>query len=163
MKNTQKEKEKLFNSIMETLHPKRKYIFEMIQQNPNLTPLEIAFHSNTPNLEINSQTAFLKNEFLIVQTGFKINKKTNAKEPTYRAVSSMDERNDLINKRFVELRTEKEKLEHDYIKITTNISRTTLQKEIDKLNNKIKELDRMIYLAEKGKTRVKKIHKLKLV
>jgi len=163
MENPQTKNEKLFDSIIKTLHPRRKYIFEMIQQTPNLTPLEVAYQNNLPDLETNSQIAFLKSEFLIVQTGFRKNKKTYTKEPTYRAVNSMDERNDLINKRFVELRTEKEKLERDYIKVTTNISRTILQKEINKLNNKIKELDRMIYMSERGKTRIKKIHKLKLV
>jgi len=128
-------------SIIESLPKKRKRIFYCIQQNPNSTAVDISTNYNIPINEVVPRITELKNYFLITESGSQTNQKSKKQNTIYKAVENLSQRIDLINARFVELRTNKETLERDYILGVSNLTRDLIQKQINKINIEIKMLE----------------------
>jgi len=132
-----------YYSIIECLPKKRRRIFQIINENPNSSAFEISQYFRIPINQVVPRITELKSLFLICETGSKTNQNTNKQNTLYRVVKDLSERIDLINKRFVELRSQKEQLEHDYILNLTDLTKSMILKEIHKINVQINFLDKL--------------------
>ena len=79
---------------------------------------------------------------LIVEFGSKENRWTNYNNTSYQVIKNENERIDLINKKFVEYRNAKDKLINDYNLKLSDLSKTLIQKEINKIQKKINYLEK---------------------
>lgn len=132
-----------FHSIVEKLPDNRRLIFELIQENKQITAQEIAEKYRKPINEITGRITELKNYCFVVEVGSKENRFTNKKNTIYQVIQSEDERINLINKRYVELRDTKDSLINDYNLNLSKISKELLKKEINKIQTKINFLEKI--------------------
>jgi len=133
-----------YYSIIDSLPKKRRRIFQIINENPNSSAFEISQYFRIPINQVVPRITELKTLFLICETGSKTNQNTRKQNTLYRVVKDLSERIDLINERFVELRSQKEQLEHDYIKNLTDLTKSMILKEIHKINTQINFLDKFL-------------------
>ncbi|MDV4026361.1 hypothetical protein CMT52_18695 [Elizabethkingia anophelis] len=133
-----------FQAIVEQLPERRKFVFKMIQGNPGISSQDLSGMTFLPINEVVPRVRELKDMFLIVEEGSKVNKFTNKSNTIYRAVTSVDERIDLINAEFVRLRDGKSKLESDYHLGLTLFTKEIVKKEIDKIKSKITSLEKIL-------------------
>jgi len=117
-------------SIAEKLPQKRKTIFICIRKSEPCTALEISQNYNIPINEVVGRISELKNAFLIYECGSKFNLHTGKKNTLYSPVKNLDQQIDLINQRFVELRSQKEQFERDFHLGISTLTRDLILKEI---------------------------------
>lgn len=132
-----------FHSIIEKLPENRRLIFELIQENKQITAQEISEKYQKPINEITGRITELKNYCFIVEAGSRENRFTSKQNTIYQVIQSEDERINLINKRFVELRDTKDSLINDYNLNLSKISKELLKKEINKIQTKINFLEKI--------------------
>ncbi|MDV4025577.1 hypothetical protein CMT52_14675 [Elizabethkingia anophelis] len=133
-----------FKAIVEQLSERRKFVFKMIQGNPGISSQDLSGMTFLPINEVVPRIRELKDMFLVVEEGSKVNKFTNKNNTIYRTVNSVEERIDLINAEFVRLRDSKSKLESDYHLGLTLFTKEIVKKEIDKIKSKITSLEKIL-------------------
>lgn len=134
-----------FRELLATnLGVRQRYILELIIDKPIITAFELSEKTFLPINEITGRITELKEFFMIKECGTKINPHTDKGNTQYRAIMDPDERIDKINARFVELRSKKESLELDYILNLGDLTRSMINKEIKRINSKIKKLENLI-------------------
>lgn len=140
MSNSIKNRNTAFSEIIGELSEKRKYIFQFIQANPNHTTQSIAEQLLLPINEVTGRITELKDACLIIESGSNTNSYTRKQNTTYIVVDDMDQRTDLINKRFVYYRDIIDKLENDSNLGISTLSKSIIKREILKYNRKINQL-----------------------
>ena len=133
-----------FHAIIEQLPERRKFIFKMIQGNPGISSQDLSGMTFLPINEVVPRITELKDVFLIIENGSKVNRFTKKKNTIYRAVGSVDERIDLINIEFVRIRDEISQLEKDSNLGISPFTKEMVKKEIDKRKEKIKLLGEIL-------------------
>ncbi len=135
--------ESYFN-ILNSLPKKKQLILQLFSENPNSTSQEIHEKYLIPINEVVARVSDLKNEFLLVETGSKENRWTGRMNTTYRVVKNINERIDLINERFVELRDQKDKLIRDYKKGLSEYTKSIILKIMNSIDVKISRLGKTL-------------------
>jgi len=130
-------------SIIENLSRKEQLIFQLIKENEPCTSFDISEKFLLPINEITGRVTGLKNSFLIVEAGSKENKSTGKKNTLYRCVN-IDERIELVNAHFVELRDQKDKLINDFNLGLSEFTKSLVKKQLDKINKQIKSLSNIL-------------------
>jgi len=133
-----------YKSIIGELPERRQYIFQMLEQVPNSSAWDIADITEMPFNQVAARITELKDLFLIIEVGSKINPKSKKSNTLYRVVTNLDERIDLINEAFVEYRENKEKLERDYHAGVSTLTKAMIKKEIDKIKYQINSLSKIL-------------------
>ncbi len=133
-----------YKSIIDKLPERRKYIFQLIQEHPNSTAWDLANLTMLPFNQVAARITELKELCLIEETGSKIDSYTKKKNTTYKTISSLNERIELINKTFVQLRDDKSKLESDYRSGVSNLTKNLVQKRIKGIKNQISSLSKFL-------------------
>ena len=141
--NSTKNRNAAYFSIIEKLSKKRKLIFQLIGENKEITAQELAEKYMLPINEVTGRITELKDMCLIVEFGSKENRWTNYNNTSYQVIKNENERIDLINKKFVEYRNAKDKLINDYNLKLSDLSKTLIQKEINKIQKKINYLEKL--------------------
>ena len=131
-------------AIIDELAERRKYIFNIIKKNPDVSSKDIEGLTMLPSNEVTSRITELKNLFFIKESGSKENKYTKKSNTTYQIVESMDERIDLINAAFANLRDEKSNLERDYHLNISKYSKVIVEKKIINIKRQIKSLGKIL-------------------
>jgi hypothetical protein len=130
-------------AILENLPKKRGKVYEAIKIFGVASTQDIAKYLNVDDSSISGRFTELKRCFLIKEVGFKDSTKSNNKTITY-TVTTDEERIDLVNKKFVELRDKKDALIQDQIlHPLCEYSQEVMTKEIAKLETKIKNLEKV--------------------
>lgn len=137
-----------FKAIIEQLPERRKFVFNLIQGNPCISSQDLSGMAFLPINEVVPRITELKDMYLIVEEGSKVNKFTQKNNTVYRAITNIDERIDLINAAFVRLREEKSKLETDYQLGLSSFTKEMVKKGIDKIKNKILSLERILNVIQ---------------
>lgn len=137
-----------FKAIIDQLSERRKFVFNLIQANPGISSQDLSGMAFLPINEVVPRITELKDMYLIVEEGSKVNKFTQKNNTVYRAISNIDERIDLINAAFVRLREEKSKLESDYRLGLSSFTKEMVKKGIDKIKNKILSLERILNVIQ---------------
>jgi|SRR5690606_13360555 len=133
-----------FGAISAHLPEKRRRVFELILQHPNITAQELAEKTMLPINEITGRITELKNAFLVVETGSKTNRHSNKKNTAYRAVNSVEERIDLITDALTRLHVQRWALESDSGLDISRYSFSLIQKEILKIKSKQRALEKIL-------------------
>lgn len=132
-----------YQLIVEGLPEKRKQVFKMYEKKAPCTRQEISEEYLLPINVVSGRTTELHDIFLLVECGSKENRWTGKKNTMYRPVKNFDERIDLINEKFVELRDRKDKLVNDFNLGLSELSRELIKKEINKIQKQIKLLEQI--------------------
>lgn len=141
--NAIKNRNESYVAILEKLPQKKQLILQLIKQNAPCSATDISEKYLIPINEVVARITDLKNEFLVTEAGSKLNSYTKKQNTLYKAVLSFDTRIDLINAHFVNLREKKDSLINDFILGLSDFGKEILKKEIEKINNQIKALERV--------------------
>ena len=133
-----------FGAIYAHLPEKRRRVFQLILEYPNITAQELAQKTMLPINEITGRITELKNAFLVVETGSKTNRHSNKKNTAYRVVSSVEERIDLITDALTRLNEQRWALESDSGLDISRHSFSLIQKEILKIKSKQRALENIL-------------------
>ncbi|WP_440881433.1 hypothetical protein [Tenacibaculum sp. C7A-26P2] len=144
METSIKNRNDAYVSIIESLSKKEQLIFQLIKENAPCTSCEISEKYLIPINEITGRVTGLKKSFLIVEQGSKKNRWTNKNNTLYRAVKNIDERIDLINAHFVQLREQKDNLVNDYNTGLSILTKELIKKQLDKINKQINSLTKIL-------------------
>ncbi|MDB0602134.1 hypothetical protein PL373_13445 [Tenacibaculum maritimum] len=144
METSIKNRNDAYVSIIESLSKKEQLIFQLIKENAPCTSCEISEKYLIPINEITGRVTGLKKSFLIVEQGSKKNRWTNKNNTLYRAVKNIDERIDLINAHFVQLREQKDNLVNDYNTGLSTLTKDLIKKHLDKINKQINSLTKIL-------------------
>lgn len=139
MRETIKNRNQTFYDIQEHLPVKRKQVYVIIAANKFSTIETVARKLGKQKNEISGRFTELQDDFLIKAVGRK-------NGFTVFAPTTEDERIDLINKEFVRLRDQRDKIVDDLNTLDlTPYSKEILKKEVDKIEVSIKRLDNITY------------------
>lgn len=139
-----KNRNKAYASIIESLADKEQLIFQLIKENSPCSSWDISEKYLIPINEVTGRITALKNACLIVEDGSKENRWTHRSNTLYKAVISIDERIDFINKKFVSLRDKKDKLVNDSNLGLSALTTDLIKKELDKINKQINSLTKIL-------------------
>ncbi|CAL2091830.1 conserved hypothetical protein [Tenacibaculum sp. 190524A05c] len=133
-----------FFSIIEKLPAKRQLVLELIKENVQITAQDLSEKYGKPINEITGRITELKKCFLVVECGHKFNRFTNYKNTLVRVVKSVNERIDLINQRFIELRQQEDDLVNDYNLNFSDLTKELILRKIKKIKSEINSLSKIL-------------------
>jgi len=129
-----------YYKIYDSLSNKRKETYDLISKNEPCTPQELSGNYRLPINSIIGRFTELKYRGLIVPIGIKTNYSTGFGNTFYR-VTTEAEGIEIRKKRFVELRDMKDNLINDFNLGLSTLTKYVIQKELNKINIKIKSLE----------------------
>ena len=138
--NTVQTRNDAYLKILDTLPKKRQLVYQMINEKQPCTPQQICEKFYFKFNEIAPRFTELRESGYIIEAGKQTNSRSNHKNTSYK-ISTESERIDFINKKFVELRDKKDKLINDRILGLSGLTLGLIEKEINKINIQIKNLD----------------------
>lgn len=133
-----------FFSILNDLPQKKQLILKLFDENPPSTSQEIHEKYMIPINEVVARVSELKNVFLLIEVGSKENRWTGKSNTKYRTLRNVNERIDLINEKFVELRDQKDKLINDYNLGLSEYTKSIVEKRIKAITTKINRLEKVL-------------------
>jgi len=139
--DTYQVRNKSYYKIYDSLSDKRKQTLDLISKNQPCTAQELSRDYRLPINSIVGRFTELKYRGLIVPMGIRTNYSTGHGNTFYR-LTSHDEAIEIRNKRFVELRDMKDNLINDFNLGLSTLTKYVIQKELNKINIKIKSLDK---------------------
>lgn len=143
MELTLKNSNKAYFDIKSKLSKKRKQIFELIQALGKATPQELVemFNDSNINYNLNVASRFteLREAGLIKIIGNKLNNKSNKFNAIY-AITTEEERIDIINQKYQELIDLKSNLINDLNLKISFWTKSNVIKELKKIDYKISKL-----------------------
>jgi len=131
-----------YTSVIGKLSQNRRQVFQVIENQPQITAEEIAQILQRPINEIVPRITELASVLLITGEASKTNPRTKMKNTTYRCLQ-YPERIDRINAQYVRLTDEKSQLERDYHQGISNLTKNMILKEKDKRDRQIKNLEKL--------------------
>lgn len=132
-----------FVNIIDKLPQKRQLIYKLIKKHEPCTLEEIC-NIYGFNRTVSGRLTELKNACLILEHGSKVSESSNNKCTVYKTVSNPNERINLINLSYADLVEKKDSLINDYNLGMSQFSRDLLDKELVKINSKIKNLEKIL-------------------
>jgi len=135
-----------FFNIVEKLPAKRQLIFKLIKKHEPCTLEEICDKYGLKRT-VSGRLTELKNDCLILEHGSKKSNSSKTMNTIYRTISNPNERINLINLKYAELRDKKDALINDFNLGMSQISRNILDKELVKINTKINNLEKVLEVA----------------
>jgi hypothetical protein len=138
--NTAQTRNDAYLKILDTLPKKRQLVYQMINEKQPCTPQQICEKYYFKFNEIAPRFTELRESGYIIEAGKQTNSRSKHKNTSYK-ISTESERIDFINKKFVELRDKKDKLINDRILGLSGLTLGLIEKEINKINIQIKNLD----------------------
>tara|TARA_Y100001973_G_C5184808_1_gene327150 strand:+ start:874 stop:1317 length:444 start_codon:yes stop_codon:yes gene_type:complete len=135
----------VYYKIIDKLPKKRATIYQMILEHQPCTPQELQDKYYIPANEVSPRFTELREAGYIVADGFKNSRRSKHKNICYRITTS-SERIDIINAKYVELKTTVDYLTNDLNMNRDNdnlsaVTKNMIKKRIKKLENEIQKLN----------------------
>ena len=127
---------------IEKLSQRRKTVYKLIENYGQLTAQEIKEKMVLGINQVSGRISELQELFLIKSVASKINNRSNKKNTVW-SITTKNERNDLINAKYVELRNKRDILINDLNLKISKTSKYLLKKEINKINTLISNLEKL--------------------
>lgn len=139
-----KNRNESYKRIVDELPDRQRYIYNALKFNPNLTATDITDLTGIPLNQVTGRITELKDAFVIIESGSKLNKNTGKQNTCYKTVDDIDERIVLINKSYSELTEAKTKLETDCKLGLSNLTKNIVLKEIKRIKSQINLLTKIL-------------------
>lgn len=139
---------KTYKNIVNRIPAKRKRIYELIVlHTEGITAQQISNRYNIPINQITGRITELKDMCFIKEDQLQFNQSTGNHCTSYKAITDNDEFLNLTNNKYVKLTDKKNALILDYLLGNSSYINEYIQKELLKIENKIKQLSKTQELA----------------
>lgn len=159
MQTTLQTRNETYFKNIEKLSLRRKTVYNLIKKYGELTAQEITVkmvfiktvkkNGKAKRIfginNVSGRLTELSNLFLIKSIGVKLNEKTQCPNTIWQ-ITTPDEQIDSVNKEYVKLTEQKDKLVNDYHLLLSDLSKDLIEKRVKVLNNKIKALETVIII-----------------
>ena len=117
---------------------RKKTVYNLVNIYGLITSHQIAEKMKLGINQVSGRITELKDEFLIIEAGSVLNRKTKVHNTLWR-VTTKDERTNLVNKRYQELVNETKQLENDFHLGISEYGLKAIKKQSKKINKQIVE------------------------
>ena len=132
-----------YASLVENLSQSRKLVYDAIKKLGTVSLDKVCFYLGKPKNALSGRITELKSQFFIKEVGIE-KSGCSQNSVTLYAITTEAERIELINRRYSELRSEKDALINDYNLDLSSLSKELLKKELGKLSKEQKTLEIML-------------------